>query len=128
MEETKNTQDPFISAMSNEPEKAPEVASVAEQTGTANNAVTYSVDSGAETVVSTVAEVLKWIGILGGGLAVLIGLVTVGEEAIGGILIGAGIVALITGIISWAFLKLLVNISRNLFRIHDLLKKLDKGV
>ena len=45
MEETKNTQDPFISAMSNEPEKAPEVASVAEQTGTANNAVTYSVDT-----------------------------------------------------------------------------------
>lgn len=73
-------------------------------------------------------EALKWIGILGGGLAVLIGIIIVGEEAIGGILIGAGIVALITGIISWAFLKLLVNISRNLFRIHDLLKKLDKGV
>lgn len=128
MEETKNTQDPFISAMSNEPEKASDVASMTEQKATTDNTITYPVDSGAETVVSTVAEALKWIGILGGGLTVLIGLVTVGEEAIGGILIGAGIVALITGIISWAFLKLLVNISRNLFRIHDLLKKLDKGV
>lgn len=123
MEETKNTQDPFISAMSNEPEKASDVASMTEQKATTDNTITYPVDSGAETVVSTVAEALKWIGILGGGLAVLIGLGTVGEETIGGILIGAGIVALITGIISWAFLKLLVNISRNLFRIHDLLKK-----
>ena len=54
----------------------------------------------------------------------IVGFVLVTEEgAIGGILMGSGVVAIITGIISWAFLKVLVNISRNLFNLYDLIDR-----
>lgn len=127
MEENQKTQDPFVAAMSGA-EKTTASETGGEPNAAENNAVSYAVDSGAETVVNTVAEVLKWIGIIGGVLAFFVGIVMIGEEgAVGGILIGSGIAAVLTGIISWAFLKLLVNISRNLFKIHDQLEKLNKA-
>ncbi len=127
MEENQKTQDPFVAAMSGA-EKTTASETGGEPNAAENNALSYAVDSGAETVVNTVAEVLKWIGIIGGVLAFFVGIVMIGEEgAVGGILIGSGIAAILTGIISWAFLKLLVNISRNLFKIHDQLEKLNKA-
>lgn len=127
MEENQKTQDPFVAAMSGA-EKPAAAEPGGEQNPTDNNAVDYAVDSGAETVVNTVAEVLKWIGIIGGIIALLIGFImlTSGGPA-GAIILASGIGAILVGVISWAFLKLLVNISRNLFKIHDQLEKLNKA-
>ena len=127
MDEIKNTQDPFVSAMGASSSSSSTVPAE-EQKSTNVSKVEYAVDSSAETVVHTVAEVLKWIGLIGGTLSAIIGICLLGEYGtLGVILIGSGIVSALSGIISWAFLRLLVNISRNLFRIYDLLKKIDKG-
>ena len=73
----------------------------------------YTTNSTAESVVDV--------------LAVLILIAQGVDTSYGGaILIGWGVALIVTAIIQWAFLKVLCNISRNLFNINHALRSKNK--
>ena len=87
----------------------------------------------AETVLGTIASIILWVGTIVCCIVFIVGLYNwlanidswSGKEdrTLGLILIGASIVLYLPTLISWASLKLMVNISRNLFEIKETLAK-----
>lgn len=62
-----------------------------------------------------------------GLLCFFIGLIySFGKDSGGGALIVIGLSIAFSGIVSWAFFKFIVNISRNLFLLNERLKKLEE--
>ena len=126
MEENKNTQDPFVTALQGAPSDTEQQKTSPESPVTPEQEK-YPVNSGAEKVVDTLAEIIKYICIIGGVFCLIIALALfASEETGGGMMLITGVVTIFSGIISWAFLKLLVNISRNLFILNDRVKKLEE--
>ncbi|MBR1516820.1 MAG: hypothetical protein IJ620_01560 [Bacteroidales bacterium] len=92
-------------------------------------------NANAEAVLGTLAKVVLWVGIVLCGIAVLVGLFTflrgiAAPEWVRGTLMLTGLgtilgaaFAFLMFLISWANIKLKVNISRNLFIIKKLLEK-----
>lgn len=90
-------------------------------------------DSKAENVLSTVATIIIWFGSIVSAIAFFVGLILLlsnkgywgddDERTLGLILMGASVVLYLPTLVSWASLKLMVNISRNLFVIRDSLAK-----
>ncbi len=93
-------------------------------------------DTKAEKVLSTVATIIIWFGSIVSAIAFLVGLIMLlsnmerwGDEdkrILGLIIMGASIISYLPTLISWASLKLMVNISRNLFDIKETLAKSKK--
>jgi hypothetical protein len=87
----------------------------------------------AETVLGTIASIIFWVGTIVCCIVFIVGLYNWlanidswrGKEdrTLGLILIGASIVLYLPTLVSWASLKLMVNISRNLFVIKETLAK-----
>lgn len=79
----------------------------------------YSVNASAETVINILA-----ILILIGGVIGSIALIAAGSDMRygGEAMIIGGITLLVIAVLQWAFLRILVNISRNLFNINSFLR------
>ena len=110
----------FIEAMGAEkPEIAPQVEEI-------EKISKYAVSPAAENTVNTVAGILLAIGILGAVIGFFGGFIefTEGETAAGWGFIGGGVVIFLAGLLEWAFLKVFVNISRNLYNINDVLHEI----
>lgn len=88
----------------------------------------YNVNSIAEAVASTVASIILWLFIIIGFGAIIFGFLfykekTMEPEAIA-VIIGSGIVVIISGILNWASIKMFVNMSRSLYNINDAIRNL----
>lgn len=81
----------------------------------------FEVNPSAEGVVNVIALVNLIIGILG---FVVLMIVALSEEEWS--FFGIGVAVLVVGIVWWAFLKVLVNISRSLYNVTAALKELRK--
>lgn len=104
-------ENPFISAMENEKTGKNDLQQF-------YNAQQYLVNPNAEKVVGIVASVNLIIGALGFFVLLII--------AIGNyewLYFGIGVGVLLCGVVLWAFLKVLVNISRNLYNVSETLKE-----
>lgn len=81
----------------------------------------YPVNPGAENTINAVAAVLLIVGIIVcagcvvGGLIVTAGLGDAKAWLIG---VGVGLLILLSYLVQWAFVKVIVNISRNLYNIN----------
>lgn len=83
----------------------------------------YSVNASAETVVNVLAIVTLIGGIIGCIALFIAGSdMTHGGEA----MVIGGIALLVIAVLQWAFLRILVNISRNLFNINSFLRSREK--
>lgn len=110
----------FIEAMGAEkPEIAPQVEEI-------EKISKYSVSPAAENTVNTVAGVLLVIGILGAVIGFFGGIIEFSDDeaAAGWAFIGGGVIFFLAGLLEWAFLKVFVNISRNLYNINDVLHEI----
>jgi hypothetical protein len=88
---------------------------------------TYSVNPIAESVVNILATILFIIGFIISFVSIVGGIILLTDDvwsypAYGIGLIVGGIVWFIISIIQWAWFKIIVNISRNLFNINEQLK------
>lgn len=106
-------QNSFIDAMGAEKPSTPSVGP--------ENISKFPVDPKAETVLNVFAVVLLVIGIIGGFFCLIAGLVQLSDPYFGGVgwgLVLTGIFIALIGLLQWAALKVLVNISRNLYNIN----------
>ena len=79
----------------------------------------YSTNSGAESFINVLAIILLILGCLGGIALIING----ADSRYGGeMLIAGGCILILSSLIQWAFLNVLVNISRNLFNINAFLR------
>ena len=119
--------DPFVDALNNE---ATEKESVNVENETPKQFTQYpydryDVNPAAESIISTLATVILVVGCIGGFIIFVMCLAMVNNLGAGMIfagLFGGGLFALIF-VLQWAILRVVVNISRNLFNINDQLKK-----
>lgn len=89
----------------------------------------YSVNSSAEAIINFLATVLLVLGMIISITAIIGGIAYLDSDSgmmdssygIGGIV--GGIILLLIFLVQWAWFKLMVNISRNLFNINELLKR-----
>jgi len=83
----------------------------------------YKVNSGAETVLNVLNTILFVVFILLSIAMVGIGIAQYGDGTPYGIaVIAGGVVVFLSSLISWAVVKVVINISRNLFNINDALR------
>lgn len=101
---------------SEKPESTPQVEEV-------EKISKYAVSPTAENTVNTIAALLLAVGIIGAVIGFFGGIIEFqdDEAAIGWAFLGGGFLVFLSGLISWAFLKVFVNISRNLYNINDVL-------
>lgn len=79
---------------------------------TPRNLGSHEVNPAAEKVVNSLANVILWIGCIIAAFMVIYGLS-----------VGVGIVIVVSVIVQWAFLRVVVNISRNLYNINEALRQ-----
>lgn len=86
----------------------------------------YAVNPAAEGTVNTVAGILLAIGIIGGVIGLFGGMMAFNEDEsrVAWSFIIGGLLIFLTGLMEWAFLKVFVNISRNLYNINDVLHEI----
>jgi len=86
----------------------------------------YAVNPSAENTVSTVASILLAVGIICLVVGFFGALIEFAEDetAIGWAFLGGGLLLFLASWLEWAFLKMLVNISRNLYNINDVLHEI----
>lgn len=118
MEENKN---PFAEAATNSsPRLTPERESVYY-----SKDGSYCVDPNAENVLNGVAVFILIIGIIAAIALLIAGFNELDSrygEAQGIIYISSGIIAFVVALVQWAGIKVIVNISRSLYNIHNDLK------
>lgn len=121
MEQQKNDASKFVSAME-DTKKEERTAEVVEKQPVNEKVVSnhghYKVDPSAEGVVNSVATINLVIGIVVGVMMIPISL---SRESWA--LFGIGVGVFFVCLVGWAFLKLLVNISHNLYNINEALRK-----
>ena len=90
----------------------------------------YSVSPGAENVVNVIAGIFLWGSIVAFVVTLVVGLylATSEGESAGWIVAGCSVLLLPSGIISWAFLKVFVNISRSLYNINEKAAHIDNKI
>lgn len=91
------------------------------------NYSSHSTNSNAETIINIMATILLICGIIGGLAIIITGIESsssyyYGKETAIVSIIG-GIAIIVVSIIQWAFIKIFINISRNLFNINDFLRE-----
>lgn len=85
----------------------------------------YSVSPSAEAICNAVAFIILVCTILSGVACIVVGIIMGGEEL--PMLIAGGVACIVLGLISWACLKVVVNISRSLYNITDAVQKLQEA-
>lgn len=104
------------------------------QDATKDNTINSKVQNdNAEKVLGTIASIIFWVGTIVCCIAFIVGLYIwlanidrwsgKEERTLGLILMGASIVLYLPTLVSWASLRLMVNISLNLFEIKETLAK-----
>ena len=73
-----------------------------------------------ESVGQTVAQCFLWFSIIIGSICIITGL-SLGEDIL--LLTICGVLIAFSGLLSWAVIKILVNISRSLYDINDALRE-----
>lgn len=89
-----------------------------------NSYSSHSTNAAAETIVNVVAILVLIAGIFC-GMALIGNGVDLNNSFRGNggtVLIIAGVIVIIISIIQWAFMKIVINISRNLFNINEFLR------
>jgi len=81
----------------------------------------YEVNPAAESVSSAVAKVVLVVCIIAALILLIVGFIGL-EDGGGWVIIGVSIMCAIAGVVSWAFLKMIVNISRSLYNINRALR------
>lgn len=91
-------------------------------------------DTKAENVLSIVASIIIWFGSIVSAIAFFVGLIILlsnmdrwgddDKRILGLIIMGASIISYLPTLISWASLKLMINVSRNLFVIKETITEL----
>lgn len=89
----------------------------------------YKVNPTAEKIVNTIANVILVVGIIAGIILLWVGITLKREYnldayEIYGIIILITIIVIIASLVQWAFLKVYINISRNLYNVNAILKSL----
>ena len=83
----------------------------------------YRTNPLAESIGAAVAVIIFTFSVIAALILIVSGIFSISfEERIGIAYIAAGLAVLISGTISWAGLKIIVNISRNLFNINEALR------
>lgn len=88
---------------------------------TPRNLGSHEVNPAAEKVVNSLANVILWIGCIIAAFMVIYGLSV--SALYGFAMLGVGIVIVVSVIVQWAFLRVVVNISRNLYNINEALRQ-----
>lgn len=86
--------------------------------------IPYSTNPRAETIINICALVILIFGLLS-GVIMIIGSISSGSGGAMALTTIIGIGVIIFALIQWAFLKVLCNMSRNLFNIYDFIRKMD---
>ena len=122
MAENQNEQNPFLAAMEEEKQKSTPETKVVEEISK------FAVNPVAEGTVNCVAGFMLAIGIIGCFILLILGFYQFddGVDSLGWTFIGISIAVLLIGIVEWAFLKVFVNISRNLYNINAAIHELKK--
>lgn len=81
---------------------------------------TYSTNPYAESIINVCALVILILGLLA-GIVLIVGSINSGRGLAITTLAGFGVIVI--ALIQWAFLKVLCNISRNLFNINDFIQR-----
>lgn len=86
----------------------------------------YSVNPKAESVADLVAKFFLGFNIFLAFACIIAGIVLIGdfEEEIGIAILLSSIIFVVVGIVIWATLKIIVNISRNLYNINTVLHEI----
>jgi hypothetical protein len=85
---------------------------------------TFSVNSKAESVLNVVANVLLVLGIIAGVVVLIGGAVSGdGDQVLAGMIAGP-VMFVFSGLLPWACIKVVVNMSRNLHAIREELHEL----
>lgn len=86
----------------------------------------YSVNPSAELIINILATVLLFLGIIVSAISIVGGIAYIdmglGITAYGISIIAGGMIIFIVSIVQWAWFKIIINISRNLFNINEQLK------
>ena len=84
----------------------------------------YSVNPAAESVCSAVAAILLTLFIIGAVVLIILGVVAFvdGDTTYGLIFCGGALVCFVIGLVNWASMKMLINISRSLYNINDAIR------
>ena len=83
----------------------------------------YHTNPLAESIGSAVAIVIFTLSVISALILIVFGIASMSmDEKMGIAAIAISLVVLISGVISWAALKIIVNISRNLFNINEALR------
>lgn len=89
-----------------------------------NGYSSHSTNATAETIINVLAALLLIAGVIGG-----FALIIEGANSSGGYYdagpaqIVFGIIVIFISVIQWAFVKIIINISRNLFNINEFLRE-----
>lgn len=84
-----------------------------------NSYSSHSTNATAETIVNVLAILVLMAGVIAGVALIGSGATSdYGEET----LIIIGVIVIIISMIQWAFMKIVINISRNLFNINEFLR------
>ena len=113
-EEAKKYYREKLVAISVTDEEYEEIKNVANTPTTAED---KEIDNGAEKFLGVINGIMLAISIIA---AVVLSFIAIGEEEFGFFLIGLGV--LLIGLISWAIVKVMLNISNNLHEINSKLK------
>ena len=85
---------------------------------------TFEVNPRAENIADRVAGIILVLGWIIGIILVLLGIFAAGDGEIVSLFISlGGVIYILLSYVIWAFIKMLVNMSRNLFNIKDILKQ-----
>jgi Zn-dependent protease with chaperone function len=77
-------------------------------------------NANAETVLTIIAKIMLWLGIITSIILFIIGIIlSIIDEEIGVLLILSSLIVLPTSFLTWAFLKVIVNISNSLKELNQ---------
>ena len=90
----------------------------------------YSVNPAAESVCSAVAAILLTLFIIGAVVLIILGVVSFvdGDTTYGLIFCGGALVCFVIGLVNWASMKMLINISRSLYNINDAIRSQQSAI
>lgn len=85
--------------------------------------VRSSYNATAEIIFNVLATLLLIGGIVGGIVLIITGTIDPSGYGVGTVMVIWGVVVIFISVIQWAFTKIIINISRNLFNINEFLRE-----
>lgn len=88
-----------------------------------NSYSSHSTNATAETIINVLATLLLFGGIIGGIALIIAGITDASRYGAGPVEFFGGFLVIFISVIQWAFTKIIINISRNLFNINEFLRE-----